>query len=418
MDTLVAIGLNLWATLCEMAPYLLLGFLIAGVLSVLVSPETVEKHLGGHGIWPVIKASLVGVPLPLCSCGVIPVAASLRRHGSSKGATTAFLISTPQTGVDSIAVTYGMLGPVFAIFRPVAAFVSGLLGGWIVEVLDKKEEKKVDPEICTDECCMPGRKNNVILRILSYAFITLPRDLARPLLVGLAAAGIISALIPPDFFSNRMGPGIVQMLVMMAFGIPLYVCATASVPIAAAMMLKGISPGAALVFLMTGPATNAATIATIWKIMGRRTALIYLGVVAGTALASGLLLDNLFSLGKFSPANFSHNMLPHWFEVTSAIAMLIMLAASFIKPLHKHEQTHPAKAGMDAVELAISGMTCSHCEATIQRALSEFPGVESADVSLSSGKAKITGSNVNSTELIRIVGELGYKAEDVSKNRK
>jgi len=253
-----------WRVLGEMSPYLLFGFLVAGVLSVVVRPETVERHLGGHGLWPIVKASAFGVPLPLCSCGVIPVAASLRKHGASRGATTSFLISTPQTGVDSIFVTLSLLGPVVAIFRPIAALVSGVIGGSVVslsqgdDVSSSRAEEK-----CQDVCCTGDTGRGKFLRILSYGFVTLPRDIARAIIVGLALAGIISVLVPSDFFAGALGQGITGMLVMMAFGIPVYVCATASVPIAAALIAKGASPGAAIVFLMTGPATNAAAIATI-----------------------------------------------------------------------------------------------------------------------------------------------------------
>lgn len=391
-----------------MAPYLLFGFLIAGFLSVLVSPEIVEKHLGGHGFWPIFKASLIGVPLPLCSCGVIPVAASLRRHGSSKGATAAFLISTPQTGVDSIAVTYGMLGPVFAIFRPLAAFISGMVGGWLIEAVDDRYVSKNIPETCTDECCVPGPKRNWLPRALYYGFVTLPRDIARPLIIGLLIAGIISAFIPTGFFSEKMGSGIVQMFVMMAFGIPLYVCATASVPIAAAMIMKGITPGAALVFLMTGPATNAATIAIIWKTMGRRTTMIYLAVVAGTALASGILLDSVFTIGNFSYEHMTHEMLPKWFQYASAAAVILMLGATFLRPSRKHE--HDDHDVIWSTVLNIKGMTCSHCTETIQRGLEEMPGVTSVKVSLSHGTASIAGNNYDIAGLIKVVEELGYKA--------
>lgn len=338
------IGLDLWNTLCEMSPYLLFGFFVAGILSILITPATVEKHLGGKGIWPVIKASLLGVPLPLCSCGVIPVAASLRRHGSSKGATAAFLISTPQTGVDSIAVTYGMLGPVMAVFRPLAAFVSGLIGGWLIDKLETKQSALETNGNCTDECCTPGPKRNTFLRIFNYSFVTLPRDIAKPLMVGLFIAGIISAVIPEGFFAEKLHSELAQMLIMIAIGIPLYVCATASVPIAAAMVMKGISPGAALVFLMAGPATNAATIAVIWKTLGKRSAVIYLAVVAGTALISGLLLNSFFATEILSHEHTSHTMLPQWLHSASAVAVLIMLAATFFgtqgKKIHKHETTH------------------------------------------------------------------------------
>ena len=404
---LETVGLELWNTLREMAPYLLFGFLMAGVLSTFVLPETVEKHLGGRGMWPIIKAACVGVPLPLCSCGVIPVAASLRRHGSSRGATAAFLISTPQTGVDSIAVTYGMLGPVFAVFRPIAAFVSGLIGGWIIDAVDARQAPEESRETCDDSCCAPGRRKNRLLSMLQYGFVTLPRDLARPLMIGLLFAGIVSALVPAGFFSEKMGSNFVQMLMMMALGIPLYVCATASVPIAAAMMLKGISPGSALVFLMTGPATNAATIATIWKIMGKRFAAIYLAVIAGTALASGILLDSLFIFGSFSPGTLSHEMLPDWLHTASAFAVLIMLATTLIRPSAKHLKEVAIPDNQERTELKIKGMTCSHCADTVQRSLQGLPGVASAKVSLSDGIAEVTGANHDVSVIIKAVEETG-----------
>ncbi|MBN2302620.1 MAG: SO_0444 family Cu/Zn efflux transporter, partial [Lentisphaerae bacterium] len=263
MNLIITITADFWMTLSDMAPYLLFGFAVAGVLSILISTKFIEKHLGGQGLGPVIKASFFGVPLPLCSCSVIPVAASLRRHGASKAATTSFLISTPQTGVDSIMATLSLLGPVFAVFRPVAAFLAGVIGGLIVQATGNRNETNQSPEECKDSCCAKEKKPGIIVRIFRHGFITLPRDIALPLLVGTVAAGFISALVPNDFFSGVLGTGIAAMLVMMLLGLPMYVCATASIPIAVAMMAKGVTPGAALVFLMTGPATNAASLSTV-----------------------------------------------------------------------------------------------------------------------------------------------------------
>ncbi|MBI2438109.1 MAG: permease, partial [Lentisphaerae bacterium] len=183
----------IWATLCEMAPYLLFGFLVAGLLSVFISPEKVEQHLGGWGLWSVIKASFFGVPLPLCSCGVTPVAISLHRHGASHGATTAFLLSTPQTGVDSIVVTYSLLGGLFALVRPVAAFITGVVGGWLVDSLTSSEQGQEAeiPVPCTDACCAPeSKQSNKLWRVLHYGFVTLPRDIGKALVVGLIIAGV------------------------------------------------------------------------------------------------------------------------------------------------------------------------------------------------------------------------------------
>ena len=332
MNVATEIVRETWLTLCAMAPYLLFGFLVAGILSVLISPEWVERHLGGRGLWPIIKASLFGVPLPLCSCSVIPVATSLRRHGSSKGATTAFLLSTPQTGVDSVLATYSLLGPVFAIFRPLAAFACGLLGGGLVQAFSPAGAGEDTTPACADACCSHGHHLPVWQRILRHGFVVLPRDLARPLLVGLVVAGIISGVVPDTFFADHIGTGIGAMFLMMLVGIPLYVCATASIPIAAAMMLKGISPGAALVFLMTGPATNAAAIATLWAMLGRRTALIYLSVVMLTALLSGLALDSLFSVAGFASPLGHAEVIPHSVRIVAAILLLAILARSMVWP--------------------------------------------------------------------------------------
>ncbi|MFA5239845.1 MAG: SO_0444 family Cu/Zn efflux transporter [Phycisphaerae bacterium] len=293
--TLRSAATSFWATAAEMSPYLLFGFFVAGILSMFVSQRLVERHLGGRGIWPVLKASLLGVPLPLCSCGVIPVSMSLHKHGAGKGSTIAFLISTPQTGVDSIFVTLSLLGPVFAIFRPVMAFVTGIIGGVFVDLFNPvPKEGQPAPAKCTDECC-GGAEHKKIRNGLKFAFVTLPRDIGGAMLVGLVIAAFISVLAPDDFFAEKLGTGIFAMLVMMALGIPMYVCATASVPIAAALILKGLTPGAALVFLMTGPATNAATFATIWKVLGRATAITYLVTIAGCSLLGGILLDYIFS---------------------------------------------------------------------------------------------------------------------------
>ncbi|MDD3642410.1 MAG: permease [Candidatus Krumholzibacteria bacterium] len=331
-DLLREILAGIWETTREMSPFLLFGFLVSGILYVFVKPSLVERHLGGRGVAQVFKASLLGVPLPLCSCGAIPVAASLRRHGAGKGATTSFLISTPQTGVDSIMVTLSLLGPVFALFRPLFAFVSGIAGGALVNLLDPREGSGAEDERPTCLGCESGEGHGEgIGGALRYGFRTLPRDIGRALIVGVVIAGAIGALIPDDFFASILGGGIVAMLVMMAIGIPVYVCATASVPIAAVLMAKGISPGGALVFLMTGPATNAATILTVIRVMGRRTAAIYLGAVAVCAIGGGLLLDAIFEAGAGGAAAGHHWMLPGWVKSASAAALVLVIAGSFLR---------------------------------------------------------------------------------------
>ncbi len=326
MEMLKAILLDFWNTLAEMSPYLLFGFLVAGVLSVFISQQLVERHLGGRGLWQVTKASLFGVPLPLCSCSVIPVAMSLRKHGASKGSAIAFLLSTPQTGVDSIFVTYSLLGPVFAVFRPVAAFLTGIVGGIFVNNLDRDGPAQTAASSkCQDRCCHHDNKTGRLVRILKYAFVTLPRDIGRPMLIGLVAAAFISALVPDGYFAEKLGTGILAMIVMMLLGIPVYVCATASVPIAAALIIKGVTPGAALVFLMTGPATNAASFISIWKVLGRTTAVTYLATVAGSAIVCGLLLDYLAGGAGFEVIARPGWMLPAFVKYAAAIVLFAVL---------------------------------------------------------------------------------------------
>lgn len=334
------VGYDFLNTTLEMSPYLLFGFLMAGILSALISRRFVETHLGGRGVLPVIKASIFGVPLPLCSCSVIPVSMSLRRHGATKGSTISFLLSTPQTGMDSIFVTFSLLGPVFAVFRPVIAFITGVIGGTLVDTF-AHGTGEIPPLPLEHE--VPAANEKFIHRLkrgLKYGFVTLPRDIGRAMLIGLFLAALISAFVPDNFFADKLGTGILPMFVMMLTGIPVYVCATASVPVAAAMILKGLTPGAAFVFLMTGPATNAATIVTIWKILGKNVALIYLTTVAGIAILSGLLLD--FIAADINLAIDSHvhlhtaGMLTIAFKYFCAVLLMVLLLVGIFRKPASH----------------------------------------------------------------------------------
>jgi len=406
-----------WGVLGEMSPYLLFGFLAAGLLSVFISPGLVERHLGGRGFGPIVKASAFGVPLPLCSCGVIPVAASLRRHGASRAATTSFLLSTPQTGVDSILVTFSLLGPVFAVFRPVAAFITGLVGGAVVGAAVPEEKRNGRVPACHAECCEPTSEKGRFVRGLQYGFVTLAGDIGVALLAGLVIAGVIGALVPEDFFAPVLGGGILAMLIMMAVGIPVYVCATASVPVAAALIAKGVAPGAALVFLMTGPATNAATIAVIGRTMGRRTAALYLATVAVAALASGLLLDAILPRVGTGVGAAMPWMMPAPVKTAAAVLLLAVLAHALVKARTTTEghEGHTASAPEQAV-LAISGMTCSHCAEAVRAALVDAPGVASVEVDLHKGRALVRGAELDLHTLINAVEGVGYSAEHIQTN--
>lgn len=329
-DVLRQIAVDFWSVFAEMSPYLLFGFFVAGLLSMLVSRKMVERHLGGPGLLPLLKAAIFGVPLPLCSCGVIPVSMSLHKQGASKGATLSFLLSTPQTGVDSILVTYSLLGPVFAIVRPLVALATGVFGGLLVNLFGRATAAPAQATDPPENSTLNPMWVKRFLDGMRYAFVTLPRDIGKPLLLGLAIAAIISALVPEDFFADKLGRGLFAMFVMMVVGIPIYVCASASVPVAAALILKGLSPGAALVFLMTGPATNAAGLATIWNVLGRRTALLYLATVAGCALGAGLLLDALVYNTAVEVVTHAHQMVPPLVENLAAAVLLVLLGYAFV----------------------------------------------------------------------------------------
>ncbi|HCX72396.1 MAG TPA: hypothetical protein DHM37_01630 [Candidatus Cloacimonas sp.] len=297
----------IFTTYIQMAPYLFIGLFFAGFMHLVFTRELVAKHLGSNNTLSVIKAALLGVPLPLCSCGVIPTTLYLRKQKASPGATISFLISTPQTGIDSVVATYGLMGPVFAIFRPIAAFVTGIFGGIFInhtapdEQIEQQTEDDPEATSCDCESCQitPETKPNIwkkTYNALNYAYVEFLDDIAGHLILGIIIAGFIAFFIPDNFFLKYGGDGFLGMLLMIVVGLPMYVCATSSIPIAVSLMLKGISPGAAFVFLVVGPATNAATITLIAKTMGKKFVAIYLGVVSVFAVLGGFLLNYIFSL--------------------------------------------------------------------------------------------------------------------------
>ncbi|MCE9612671.1 MAG: permease [Lentisphaerae bacterium] len=318
--------LDTWRVAGDMAPYLLLGFLVAGLLARFLPPAFVERHLGGRGLWPVVKASMLGVPMPLCSCGVLPVAASLRQHGASRGATLAFLISTPQTGAESILAVQALLGPVFAVFIVITTFLSGLIGGAAMDGVTPRGADAPRPD--GPDQGIDGPTRRTWLGGLRYGFIVLPRDMGRSMLLGLLLSGLLTALVPDNFFADRLGPGILSMLVMMAVGIPLYVCSAGSIPLAYAFMKMGVSPGAALVFLVTGPATNAAAITTIANLLGRRGLAVYLLTIALCAMGAGMLLNQFAIVLPEAAHPHVHDGARGWVQNLAAVALFALLLPS------------------------------------------------------------------------------------------
>jgi uncharacterized membrane protein YraQ (UPF0718 family) len=333
-----------WQVLCTSAPYVLFGLLMAGVIKAIIPDSFVTRHLGGSTAASVIKASLLGVPLPLCSCGVVPVAASLKEQGAGAGPTTAFLISTPETGVDSIAITYALLDPVMTIIRPLAAFFTASSAGLLVNLMPAKKTEAACVHK-SDCCCETNEKSDTngsiplhraIPKGIGYAFGQLLRDIGPYLLAGIGIAGLIAWLIPDGFVEQHLGSGITSMLIMLVAGIPLYVCASASTPIVAALALKGLSPGAALVFLLAGPATNAASITVVARLLGRPVAAVYVAVIAICALVLGMAVNVLYGWLAIDINAWTTGMQHSeggWFRILAAIVLLgLILRAVVRKP--------------------------------------------------------------------------------------
>ena len=321
----------------ESAPWLMLGLFVAGLMKVFVPSQLMAKHLGEPGLMSTVKAALFGAPLPLCSCGVIPAAVGLRRSGASKAATTSFLISTPETGIDSISISYAMLGPFMAIVRPVAAITSAIVAG----ILVGKDEAPVSaPQANStsleeeDSCCAsntaPAEESltNKLRAGLRFTFVDLIRDIALWLLIGLTFAALIKTYVPNEFLL-QWGDGFLAFIVMAIIGVPMYVCATASTPIAAGLLFSGVSPGAALVFMLVGPATNIATVALVREELGNRALAAYLFSVVGVGFAFGYLtnyLVDLWEMDFLAQAEQAHSMVNTPLAYTSSILLAGLMA--------------------------------------------------------------------------------------------
>lgn len=300
MNVLFDVLFASWQLLREAAVYILFGLLISGLLGAVLAPGTVARHLGRGRFRSVFKAALLGIPLPLCSCGVLPAAATLKKQGANKGATAAFMISTPESGVDSIAVSYALLDPILTLARPLAAFLAAAAAGVATNLLEWPQKTEGSGPVGVPPQA-PGLRKGIGARLaegLRYALTDIWADLAPWFFLGLLLAGGVMALVPADWLGRHLGGGVPAMLLMLVVGIPIYICASASTPIAAALILKGVSPGTALVFLLVGPATNVASLTVLWRILGRRAAAVYLVAVAFSALLCGLAVDGLYaSLG-------------------------------------------------------------------------------------------------------------------------
>ena len=394
----------------EMSPYLLLGFLLAGLMHAFIPGRYYTRFLSKPTLGSVINAAIFGIPLPLCSCGVIPTAMSLRKEGASRGAVTSFLIATPQTGIDSIIATFSLMGVPFAVIRPIAALITAVLGGWMVntfvslrdrrahrEMAEETIVKTEETETCTchchchenkaESCCLEGdgddnhhhhhhsgehhhhsshhrhsshhhhsssaschchdRKipNTIggkIVEALRYAFLDMMSDIGKWLVIGLVVAGLITIYVPDEVFTIFKDNTMASMILVLIISIPMYLCATGSIPIAVVLMLKGLTPGAALVLLMAGPACNMASILVIRKGLGFRTLVIYILSIVIGAVFFGCLIDWLQYSGMIDfTSRVSQTMeikeggagIIKW---TSTIVLTLLLLFNLIfKPLGK-----------------------------------------------------------------------------------
>ena len=425
----------------EMAPYLLLGFFIAGILRVFVPRSLYSQHLAKPGMKSVVKAAALGIPLPLCSCGVIPTAVGLRKEGASHGACTSFLIATPQTGVDSIAATYSLMGLPFAIVRPLAALFTAMFGGWLVSKYAHEEQGARGKEqgarskeqgargeeqgARSKELGARGEEQGArgkslagkLKEAFSYAFVEMMEDVGKWLVVGLLIAALITVAVPNDWLAALHDYKLLNMLIVLAIAIPMYVCATGSIPIAVSLMAKGLTPGAGLVLLMAGPAVNTASMLVIGKVFGGRTLKLYLLSIVVGAMLFGLGIDYLlpqewFAVQSGITASACHEEGIGLFSYICTALLIVFLLNALLHSHHHHHHHH----GEEAEEMSsyiiynVEGMNCSHCAENVQRAIAAVEGVEQVSVSLHEGTACVVGSP-SDLDILLAVESIGFRAE-------
>lgn len=432
----------------EMSPFLLLGFFLAGVMHAFIPGRYYTEYLSRPTFRSVLNASLIGIPLPLCSCGVIPTAMSLRKEGASKGSVAAFLICTPQTGADSIIATASLMGWPFAIMRPIAAFVMAIAGGTVVNMADRQTEAVATARSSEQHKEPHGtfwQKMGVALR---YAFVDMMEDIGKWLVVGLVVAGLITVFVPDSFFVAFQGNTWASMLLVMCLVLPMYLCATGSIPIAVALMMKGLTPGAGLLLLIAGPACNLASMLIVRKVMGMRTLVAYIGSIVVGSVFFGWLTDYLHFNGVI---NFMSGITSQeacctehtsWFSWLCTAALTLMLIYALVLPKiglrksagchchdHCHDHGHDEACecghhhaeedchchdhnGENSVRIYhIKGMTCNHCRAAAHGALERTEGVTSVSIDLATREARITGTATREA-LASSLSDIGFELED------
>lgn len=455
----------------EMAPYLLLGFLIAGLMHAFIPSTIYSRYMSQPTFRSVLLAAMFGVPIPLCSCGVIPTAMSLRREGASKGAVASFLIATPQTGVDSIIATFSLMGLPFAIVRPIAALATALFGGQMVNLAEGKDgagvvrgtgavEAKCDCGCCGEDDCECEVHEGIVSKIrtaLRYAFLEMMEDIGKWLVIGLVVAGLITVLVPDSFFAIFKDNTFASIVLVLCIAIPMYLCATGSIPIAVALMLKGLTPGAALVLLMAGPACNMASILVINKVLGRKTLVTYLASIIAGAVGFALIIDQMLPREWFISSLVAKDAccVEHqsWFSIVCTVLLFVLLANALIRHFvaahshghahnhahcHSHEHDHGHEHchcheehdhcecnehhdcnddhchchdhyhDASSLTFTINGMNCNHCRATAEKAILSVEGVTSASVDLPT-KTSVVEGTASFEDISKAVAEVGFE---------
>lgn len=400
---------ELWGMLLELSAPLLAGLLLAGLLREFFPARLVRAHLSQPGFLSAVRAALIGVPMPLCSCGVVPAAIALRNQGASRGATTSFLISTPQTGVDSILVSASFLGWPFALFKVVAAFVTGVVGGWLADrVTPPSDGVDADKEQGQDV----ADKGNRLLAALRYAMFDILAAIDLWLMVGLLLAALITTLLPDGTLQQiEWTQGLSGMLLVLAISLPLYVCTTSSVPIAASLIAAGMPTGTALVFLMAGPATNIATLGVVYRALGGRLLAVYLGTVIVASIGFGMGFD--FVLGDPAARSIAmhDHMEPGWWELGSAFVLLCLLCYLAGRRFYTWFKASPSGAEAD-MTLLVDGMTCPHCAATVKKTLEAIDQVDQAVIDLGGGIVRIQGHRLQRDLLAAAITKAGYAVKE------
>jgi hypothetical protein len=407
LDFLKSLVVAFWDLFSEMSPYLVLGFLLAGILHVYFPKDKVNKYLGKRNLKSVINAALVGVPLPLCSCGVIPTGVSFHKNGASKGASVSFLISTPQTGVDSILATYSLMGLPFAVIRPIVALITGITGGLFTNKALQSEPEPA-PTIETETI----NKGNKFKRMLRYAFVDFLQDIAKWLLIGLGIAALITVAIPDSVFENYLSNPYLNMFLVLLASVPMYVCATGSIPIATALLMKGISPGAAFVFLMAGPATNAGTMTVIGQSLGKKALFTYMASIISGAVIFGIIINELLPAAWFDVemiTSHAHHIIPHWLQVGSTVFLGVMMIYVILLPYLPKKKTQTTKNNNMEYKIKVDGMSCNHCTSSVEKNVGQIEGIKSVNADLASHIVTLEADQFDESTIEKTIHDLGYE---------